>query len=375
MLIDELYNDIICVAADCDVTKGTPVPVTAGLVTSGIDLSLAVGASISVAVQASDPSAPEPPLAIFDARGVSLPDAVLQTAPGPSDAFVGLPPGTYYVKIGDTLYNGIACRDCPPTSGTPVVVPATTAIMPSASPPAVRQVSGIVRDASSLAPLSTITVELVTGTGRVVGSALSTLFGTYTIDSVEPGTYFARTRNDRGYVDELYSERTCGTCDARTGTPIAVASSDVSDIDFTLAAGGVIAGATGDASGFAVGNVPVSLFDAGGTLRDHTVADATGRYSFNVPCGDVSRTSRGHKDTRSRAVQRVAVYQRCLQSSLGNCHQRVDWRNDRWHQLHAADVQRNEIVTRVAGDGCERASVSSGPQRHGRRNAVRVRRG
>jgi Putative Ig domain/Carboxypeptidase regulatory-like domain len=285
MLIDELYNDITCVAADCDVTKGIPVPVTAGLVTSGIDLSLAVGASISVPVQASDPSAPEPPLAIFDARGVSLPDAVLQTAPGPSDAFVGLPPGTYYVKIGDTLYNGIACRDCPPTSGTPVVVPATTAIMPSAAPPAVRRMSGIVSDASSLAPLSTITVELVTGTGRVVGSALSTLFGTYTIDAVEPGTYFARTRNDRGYVDELYSERTCGTCDARTGTPIAVASSDVSDIDFTLAAGGVIAGATGDATGFAVGNVPVSLFDAGGTLRDHTVADATGRYSFNVPAG------------------------------------------------------------------------------------------
>jgi hypothetical protein len=284
MLIDELYNDIICVTADCDVRKGTPVTVTAGTVTSGIDFSLAVGAALSVPVEPPDPSEPEPALAIFDARGVPLVEAVIQGA-GPSDTFVGLPPGTYFVKAGQTLYSGIACADCPPTSGTPIVVPATTAITLTPPPRRNRRVSGTVRNASSAAPLSTISVELVTGDGHVVGTALTTLFGGYTIDSVDPGTYFARTRNDRGYVDELFSERTCGSCDPRTGTPILVASADVSGIDFTLQAGGFVAGATRDTSGFAVGNVPVSLFNAGGTLVDRTVSSATGSFSFDVPAG------------------------------------------------------------------------------------------
>ncbi len=199
-LIDELYNDIVCVASDCDVRRGTPVAVTAGSTTSGVDFALDRGASIDVF--------PTPPLSIFDARGVELVSVVRQNIGFPLMQFVGLPPGTYFVKIRDTLQFGIVCPDCPPTSGTPILIPPGTASlnMPLPVPPSQR-VSGTIRNVVGNTPLSTIGVELYTDAGRVVGSAVTDLFGNYSIQSVVPGIYFLRTVNDRGFVDRLYSKR------------------------------------------------------------------------------------------------------------------------------------------------------------------------
>ncbi len=68
-LIDELYNDIVCVTADCDVTRGTPVSVTAGAVTAGIDFQMLDGSAISVADVKTWNSGPPTDLAILDVQG------------------------------------------------------------------------------------------------------------------------------------------------------------------------------------------------------------------------------------------------------------------------------------------------------------------
>ncbi len=278
-LIDELYNDIVCVTSDCDVRRGTPVAVTAGSTTSGVDFALDRGASIDVF--------PTPPLSIFDARGVELVSVVRQNIGVPLMQFVGLPPGTYFVKIRDALQFGISCPDCPPTSGTPILIPPGTAALnvPPPVPPSLR-VSGTVRNVVGNTPLSTIGIQLYTDAGRLVGSSVTDLFGNYSIQPVVPGTYFLRTVNDRGFVDKLYSNAECASCDVRNGTPIAVASgSDVTGIDITLSGGGVLSGKAMDDTGVALGEVPVSLYTATGVLAGRSTSSSDGQFRVTLPQG------------------------------------------------------------------------------------------
>jgi hypothetical protein len=296
--VDELYNDIVCVTTDCDVRRGTPVTVTAGSVTAGVDFDLAWGKSFFVPGPGASSGNQAPSLSVFDERGVPLVNVVrrnLFTSP----EIVGLPPGTYFVKMDGILYQGIACPDCPPTSGTPFVIqPDTPSFGLSFPVPDTRRVAGTVRDALS-APLSTITVELYTDAARLVGSAVTDLLGNYSIASVFPGTHFLRTRNDRGYVDAIFTNTTCASCDVRTGTPVVVAAADVTGIDFTLALGGVLSGQVTDTSGLVVGGVPVSVFSPAGVLAEKTVASVSGQFRVTLPAGsyraraDVSATHGG----------------------------------------------------------------------------------
>ena len=82
------------------------------------------------------------------------------------------------------------------------------------------RVSGTVRDAAGAAPLSTITVELYSPLGRLLGTATSDLAGHYVIRdpnsfatpfTIAPGSYYLRTRNNRGYVDEVYPDASAST--------------------------------------------------------------------------------------------------------------------------------------------------------------------
>jgi hypothetical protein len=294
-LIDELYNDIVCVTSDCDVTRGTPVIVTAGSVTPGVDFDLAWGKSFSVPGPGASSGSQAPSFSVFDERGVPLVNVVRRNL-FISPEIVGLPPGTYFVKMDGILYEGIACPDCPPTSGTPIVIrPETPPFALSFTGPDSRRVSGTVRDTLN-APLSTITVELYTDAGRLVGTAVTDLLGNYSIASVFPGTHFLRTRNDRGYVDAIFTNTTCASCDVRTGTPVVVAAADVTGIDFTLALGGVLSGQVIDTSGLVVGGVPVSVFNPAGVLAEKTVASVSGQFRVTLPAGsyraraDVSAT-------------------------------------------------------------------------------------
>ena len=282
--VDELYNDIVCVTSDCDVTRGTPVTVTSGSVTAGVDFDLARGKSISVPGAGAAFGGPAPSLSVFDERGVPLVSVVRRNLFA-SPEIVGLPPGTYFVKLNGILYYGIGCPDCPPTSGTPILIRPETPPFALGFPLLdTRRVSGAVRDDLG-APLSTMTVELYTDAGRLVDTTVTELLGKYSIASVFPGTYFLRTRNDRGYVDAIFANTTCASCDIRTGTPVVVAAADVTGIDFTLSGGGVLSGQVTDTSGLVVGGVPVSVFSPAGVLAEKTVASASGQFRVTLPAG------------------------------------------------------------------------------------------
>ena len=278
--VDELYGDIPCVTIDCDVRRGVPVTVTAGNTTSGVDFTVTKGASSTLM-----PAAP-PELRLFDSRGVELVNVVRQSLLG-SQTLIGIPPGTYYARFGNRLHGGAECVDCPPTSGRPIVIrPGDFGFTLDFGTAATGvAVSGTVTDIVGATPLSTVTVELVTDAGVAAGAASTDFLGRYVINGVLPGTYFLRTHNDRGYVDKIFPDVVCASCDVHAGAPIVVAAVNRTGLDFSLAAGGIVSGAVSDSAGVGVGGVPVSLFTPSGSLAGRVRASTVGSYRLTLPAG------------------------------------------------------------------------------------------
>jgi len=133
-LVDELYDDIPCPGGACDPTTGTPIAVTIGEVTDGVDLALDPGGLIAGEVRDSSNGLvlSEATVRIYDAQGTLMmefeSDGCGYLAP------TGLLSGTYFAVASmygyaPVLYDGISCRaGCDPTTGTPIAVtlPVTT---------------------------------------------------------------------------------------------------------------------------------------------------------------------------------------------------------------------------------------------------------
>jgi hypothetical protein len=127
-----LYGGGFC-NAGCDPTTGTPISVTRGATTAGINLTLNdPSAHITGNVVAGDTSQPLEDVAvgIYDGSG-TLVSSASTDANGSYDA--ALPAaGTYYARTANTtnpgyadqLYDGIECINCDPTTGTPIAVSA-----------------------------------------------------------------------------------------------------------------------------------------------------------------------------------------------------------------------------------------------------------
>jgi hypothetical protein len=127
---------------------------------------------------------------------------------------------------------------------------------------------------------------MISGSGLVIASAVTDITGRFFVDFLPPGTYFARTVNDRGFVDEVFDNQLCATCDPRLGTPIVVTTgTDVTGIDFALATGGLISGSIIDTAGFSVAGVPVSIFDSVGTLVGRRRSSTFGQFHISLPAG------------------------------------------------------------------------------------------
>ena len=293
-LIDQIYGLGPCIAADCDVRRGTPVTVSGTADTTGINFDLKRGAAITGTVPAF-PSAPDAVVEIFDSRGVTLPNRTFISGAG-RDRFIaaGLVPGVYYLRLArhpggfyqggayyaETLYNGQLCADCPATSGTPIVVAEGATVSGiDFTAAAGRSVRGTIRDAGTSAPLSTIAVDLYNAAGRLIASDETSAIGTFRLDALAPGTYYARTRNTRGYADQAYKDVPCSGCAPATGSPIVVtAEAGVDGVDFSLARGTSVSGSvTGEGAG-QLGDVPVSLFDSAGALVARQSTNYLGRF-------------------------------------------------------------------------------------------------
>ena len=293
-LLDRLFTNVACPGGSCIVTTGTAIAVTAPNTTSGINFALAPGGSLTGTVTNASTGLPVSgvTVSIFTITGSLQATAITNTSG--IYAVRGLVTGTYFARTSnapgftDQLFNGLACvaSNCTVTTGTPILVtvPNVTSGINFALAPAA-SITGVVTNAATSAPVSGVTVSLFTSAGASAGTGTSNAVGVYTVSGLTTGSYFARTSNALGLVDQLYAGITCtkGVCTATTGTPIAATSPNTtSGVNFALAPGGSITGTVTNTSTSApAAGVSVTILSSTGTSLTTVTTNASGVYTAN----------------------------------------------------------------------------------------------
>jgi hypothetical protein len=295
LYFDKLYDDISC-PEGCDVTTGTPVVVSLNTTTSDIDFALdRLGAISGTLTNAATGE----PIAyanvdVWDDTGSWIDDGYADSSG--SYTVAGLATGTYFVTSDtydayhylDELYDSIPCaQGCVVTSGTPVMVTLNTTtsgidfalFRPGA-------IAGTVTVATSGAPLPSVEVTIWDAAGNYVGEDSTDSTGSYEVEGLLDGIYFATCDPLLGYISELYDSIPCPGgppygCVPTTGTPISVdLNTTTAGIDFILDTYGVIAGTVTEAeSGDPLENIEVMIWSDSGDYVAYGLSDATGFYS------------------------------------------------------------------------------------------------
>lgn len=294
--LSELYDDIPWESVG-NVTSGNGVAVSLGATTSGIDFALDKPSKITGTVTDANTGLPIQGVVVhlYESGGEYFGYESTDSA-GAYEFTVGAGAGTYYAHTYNwdgyvnQLYDGIPCvwiGDCyDVTNGSAIVVPAgqTTSGVDFALELGGR-VAGTVTDAVSGLPLAGFSVGVYDASGRFIWSAGTGSDGTYELDGyLGTGTYFVRTQNSSGYLNELYDGSPCWTgasgCDVTQGTGVAVTAGETTgDIDFALVAGGRISGAVTDAeTGLPISGYRVEFWDVSGERVGSDYTDATGEY-------------------------------------------------------------------------------------------------
>jgi hypothetical protein len=298
--INEIFNNIPC-SAVCDLESMTPVIVTngsafvanfvldpggriAGRVTdSTTGLGIAGVGIYFVGAAADVPFS----FATTDAMGNYISDGGTVAGTVFAAAFA---PG-YRTEAWDD----VKCADCDITEvGTPMIVAGTgtTGGFDFALDPG-GTVSGTVRDAN-LVPLAGVEISILDSTGETVEFALTDASGNYTSGGLLTGSYYVMTnQNPFGLIDQVWNGIPCpnGYCNPTVaGTLVAVTlGSNTPGINFTLSAGGRIAGTvTNAATGQMIpDHVFIQLYDAAGQfVGGANTSDITGTYNLpGVPPG------------------------------------------------------------------------------------------
>lgn len=308
--INENYNNQSCPGQTgvlCPVTASTPIVVSTGATTSGINFALDIGAQMSGTVLAAATGLPlSASVDVLDANGARI-SFVSTNASGVWTMTTGLPTGTYYARalgpIGfvSKLFNNVTCPgnlvSCGVSSGTAISLVAgitTTGIDFSLDQGG--RISGTLSSASPGFGLSGATIQIYDNAGTLTASVTSSGATSWTLASALPaGNYFARTFNSLGYINERYNNQPClgetgaGGCNVTAGTPIAVTVGNITGgVNFALDLGGRISGTiTADGTGAPLSGVTVQAYDSGGAFVASGTSGSTGAWilSSGVPAG------------------------------------------------------------------------------------------
>ena len=285
---NELFNGIPCGPYGCYSGNGTPIAVTDGAVTPGVNFALEPFGSLSGTVTDATSGLPigNVEVDLYDATGYS--QGYTFTNAAGNYQFSQLAPGTYYALARSNayinqLYQGIPCESgCTVTSGTPIAVSpgAVTGNIDFALQLA-GSVSGTITDAALGTPLSA-TVYLYDSNGNYVTSAWTDYTGAYQVVGLQGGTYFAAAWNWQ-YAEMLYDGIICSpSCTVTNGTPISVTfGHDTPNIDFALLKFGSFSGRVTDLStGLPVTTTSISAYDGGGSFVGYGYSDQTGDYAI-----------------------------------------------------------------------------------------------
>ncbi len=287
----EIYDGVLCSAGGCLPSTGTPVAVSSGETTGGIDFALQVGGTISGIVTEAATGDPIPGVAVrlWDDLGNEV--AYESTSTTGHYSIAGLPPGTYRAtaedeQYRDELYDDIPCPGggyggCDPSPGTPIEVSLdTTTGGVDFALERLGIITGFVSESATGFPISSAGVDVWDESGDLVGYGSADATGAYQAGGLDAGTYYVTTRSF-GYFDELYDDLPCEPdCDRATGTPVAVSlNSTTAGIDFALERLGAIAGrVTHTQTGEPIENADIKIRDPFGNILERAHANSTGYY-------------------------------------------------------------------------------------------------
>ncbi len=285
---DEVYDDVPC-ENGCSLVGATPVSVSLGGTTSGIDFSLLRLGRLTGTVTDAASGLPlgDSAVSLYDSRGYyrttsySQADGTFTSAYLPSDDYFAQANGSDHLS---ELYDGISCPGaCPTTSGTPIPVTAgSTTSGVDFHLVAGGRVSGTVTNATSGSPISGLEVRVYSDSGSWEGSDYTASDGSYQSPGLPAGSYYVVTNASFGYQNEVYDDQAClGSCDPTVGTPVAVAlGTTTPGIDFSLVPWGGIQGlvtAADTSDPLASG---VYLYDASGQQVDYNYS-SSGSFEFS----------------------------------------------------------------------------------------------
>ncbi len=261
--VDVLYDGTPCVA--CDVLTGTPIVVTSGGQTRGIDFVVPLGGSITgIVTDASTAHELPAVIRIYTSTGDLYKTVPTDEGRGTFWA-AGLASGVYYARaaladdtfhIGELWDNFECFLECPVTAGTPIVVTAGTtrrgvdfALNRGAT------IAGRVTTDSGAGLIGVPVLAFPAAGGGAVKRVATDYAGGYQVRGLPRGTYFLRTsasesqyRYSPNFVDEAYGGSSCVPCNVAESTPVVLTSGEVrTGADFVLSRGGALTGLVTDA--------------------------------------------------------------------------------------------------------------------------------
>ncbi len=132
-------------------------------------------------------------------------------------------------------------------------------------------------------PLEGVAVEVRRANGFQHLQVQTGADGFYAVGGLEPGEHFVRVRAE-GYVDEVYDDIACVTCDPLQGTPLQVGQGLTPGVDFALVREASIRGeVVTDGSFF--GEVTLLLYDAQGERLSSASNGPDGYLIDGLPAG------------------------------------------------------------------------------------------
>lgn len=240
--VSQLYPDIPCVSAFCDLDSGATLIAQPGGHLENVDFELPTGGILAGRITSAESGAPIP----FGSLGIHLPDGnrvFTRTADENGRyEFDRLATGPYFVttrlfEYVNEVYDGVPCMldFCEPQRlGTPVAVTEGQTIH---GIDFALDVGGtVIGDVDPPEAFGVVFVNLWTSHGDFVAS--DRVVGGYLFRQLPPGSYRATTSSSFRFTDELYDDRPCpgGVCDVEDGDPIEVRRGETTTgIDFELA--------------------------------------------------------------------------------------------------------------------------------------------
>lgn len=289
-LLAEYYDDAM------NPTSATPVTVTPGQTTAGIDAALAPAAIVrgDVTTTSGAPVAGAT-VAAYSTTGAGGVQAIAQTTTdGDGSYTIAARAGTYVVaftpQTQDNLLTEYYDDSADFAGATPVTVAVGhDAVGIDAQLTAAGSITGMVTGSDG-APVAGAAVEALSQTGGLLPSTVTDAEGHYTLTAIPDGAYVVRftpaplANPAAGLLIQYYS----GATTVEQATRVQVVAGQVTDhIDAALSAGGSITGTVTDAQGLPVPDVTVYPRHAAGGTLPYATTGPDGTYVIEgLPTGD-----------------------------------------------------------------------------------------